>query len=293
MAGGLSPYAYPYAKGWPQMPEMHHFTYGPINPVAAYLLAFGGSLLALWSAERGRAAVGRGHRARWLFIASVSLGGAIWLMHFAAMLGFEVAGNALLYDLPLTIGSALMAIVVVGIGMFAVGWGRRSTVKLLVGGLFAGSGVAAMHYTGMAAMRMSSGAIGYDPGLVAASVVIAVVAATVALWFTLTIKGWGATILGAVIMAIAVCAMHYIAMAALRVHLSDEIRQVDGINPLLLIMPITAVATLALIGLIFAAMQSMNEDAPDDRFGSARLTPRSDPEPSDVRDEKIRPLTGR
>jgi NO-binding membrane sensor protein with MHYT domain len=245
------------------MPELHHLTYGPINLIAAYLLAFGGSLLALWSAQRGRAATGRGHRARWLLIASVSLGGAIWLMHFAAMLGFEVVDTSLRYDVGLTGASAAMAIVVVGIGIFVVGWARRrSAARLIIGGVFAGTGVAAMHYTGMAAMRLA-GSIGYDPGLVAASVVIAVVAATVALWFTLTIRGWVAAVIGAAVMAIAVCAMHYTGMAALRVRLSTEVRAIGGLDPLLLIMPITAVTALALIGVIFVAMQAMNEDVPE------------------------------
>ena len=74
---------------------------------------------------------------------------------------------------------------VVGIGLAIVGAGRRLfAVRVLVGGLFTGAGVTAMHYTGMAAMRLD-GSLGYDRGRVLLSVAIAVVAATVALWLSI------------------------------------------------------------------------------------------------------------
>ena len=73
-----------------------------------------------------------------------------------------------------------------------------------------------MHYTGMAAMRID-GTATTTCSYVVASVVIAVVAATVALWFTVSVRKTGAVVGAAAIMGVAVCGMHYTGMAALRV----------------------------------------------------------------------------
>jgi NO-binding membrane sensor protein with MHYT domain len=242
------------------MPEVHQFAYGLINPIASFTLAFIGSLLALACSARARETTRRDRRARWLIIASVALGGAIWLMHFVAMIGFDVPASPVRYGLGLTAGSALVAVLVTSIGMLVVGFGGpRSLIRILLGGVFTGAGIAVMHYTGMAAMRVS-GSIGYDVPLVAASVLIAVVAATVALWFSLTIRGWPATVLASIIMAIAVCAMHYTGMAALRVHLDTAGEPVRGINPILLVLPITVVSIAALVGLVLSALPVMTEE---------------------------------
>ncbi|MFK3985590.1 MHYT domain-containing protein [Micromonospora sp. NPDC050397] len=124
------------------------------------------------------------HIPAWLVLAAWAIGGtAIWTMHFMAMLGFSVAGTAIRYDVPITVASAVLAIVTVGVGM-----GRPSSLKILAGGLFTGLGVAAMHYVGMGAMRLN-GDVGYEHGRAIGSVVIAVVAATVALWLAVTVKG--------------------------------------------------------------------------------------------------------
>src|SRR5690606_12599671 len=82
---------------------------------------------------------------------TVRAGGA---MHFIAMLGFGVEGTEIRYDVPLTTASAIIAVTVVAVGLFTAALGRPRVSKTLLGGVFAGFGVAAMHYTGMAAMRL-------------------------------------------------------------------------------------------------------------------------------------------
>ena len=57
----------------------------------------------------------------------------------------------------------------------------------LTGGLLMGSGVALMHYTGMAAMRVPASAQ-WDPRIVAASIAIAVVVSLVALWLVFRLR---------------------------------------------------------------------------------------------------------
>jgi NO-binding membrane sensor protein with MHYT domain len=191
--------------------ELHHFTYGPITPIFAYAMSFLGSLLGLVSTARARAATDNRRRAWLLVLAAWAIGGTgIWVMHFMAMIGFSVSGTPLRYDVPLTVASFFIAVITVGIGLFIVGLGKPSMVKVLVGGPITGVSVAFMHYTGMAAMQIN-GSFDYKSNLFYGSYAIAVVAATVALWFTVVVRGIPATIAAAAVMGVAVCGMHYTA----------------------------------------------------------------------------------
>src|SRR5689334_12062792 len=129
------------------MAEVHHFTYGVFNPMAAYLLAFLGSFFGLLATSRARDARTRGRRNRWLLIGAFSIGGGgIWLMHFAAMLGFDVPTSPVRYDVLMTVASLAFAVMTVGIGLLMVGHGRRRLPKVIAAGTLTGGGVLAMHY---------------------------------------------------------------------------------------------------------------------------------------------------
>src|SRR5262249_36671936 len=95
-------------------------------------------------------------RGRWLLLAAWAIGcTGMWVMHFVAMVGFAVGGTQVRFDLRITLASWIAAIVIVGFGLFIVGYTNRPTMaKIIVAGTFMGVGVAAMHYTGMAAMNI-------------------------------------------------------------------------------------------------------------------------------------------
>lgn len=85
---------------------------GTLTPIAAYVVAVLGSVLGLLSAERARNA-NRTTRNWWIAVAAVSIGGlGIWGMHFTAMLGTWMGANVS-YDIPITLLSMVVAIVVV------------------------------------------------------------------------------------------------------------------------------------------------------------------------------------
>jgi len=251
--------------------EIHHFTYGVFNPIAAYLLAFLGSFFGLLCTARARDARTRGRRNRWLGIAAFSIGGgAIWLMHFAAMLGFDVPESPVRYDVAMTAGSMIVAVIAVGLGLLIVGHGDRSLGKVLAAGVLTGGGVLAMHYSGMEAMHVA-GAVHYDLSLVTASAVIAVVASAVAHWFAISVSGWFRVTGAAAIMAVAVCGMHYTGMAAMSVHLDvDRVDQVHGIRPLMMIVPITLITAATIVGVALSALQAMTEE----EFSDGAPTPK-------------------
>ncbi len=159
-------------------------------------------------------------------------------MHFIAMLGFTIPGETIRYNVPVTIASMLVAVTVVALGLLIVGFGREGYRSLLLGGLLTGLGVAAMHYSGMAAMRMPA-RMGYSSGLFALSVVIAIGAATAALWAALNLRGLWATLGAAAIMGVAVSGMHYTGMAAMRVYSpSGADMAMGGVNAEAFLLPL-------------------------------------------------------
>ena len=195
---------------------VHNFSYGLLNPGFAYLTSCLGCFLGLQCTARARAMRGA-DRVWWLLLAAVSIGATgIWVMHFIAMLGFTIPGQLITYSVPVTIGSMLIAVAVVGVGLLIVGFGGRGRGPLLLGGAIIGIGVASMHYMGMSAMRMPD-TMSYSRILVALSVAIAIVAGTAALWAALRLTGTLHTIFASLIMGVAVSGMHYTGMAAMRV----------------------------------------------------------------------------
>ena len=198
------------------MVSVHNFSYGLLNPALSYAMSCLGAFLGLRCVTRARAYTGW-ERARWLVLASVAVGATgIWTMHFIAMLGFSIPAVQITYNVPLTIASMLIAIAVVGVGLFIVGFGSGGWIPLLTGGAIIGVGVASMHYMGMAAMSMPD-TQHYNPPLFILSVLIAIVAGTAALWAGTRVRGIGATIAASLIMGVAVTGMHYTGMAAMRV----------------------------------------------------------------------------
>jgi NO-binding membrane sensor protein with MHYT domain len=244
---------------------LEQFAYGWVTPVLAYLFSFLGCFLGLKATGRARMETDNAVKARWVVLAAWAIGGTgIWVMHFLAMIGFEVSGSQVRYDLPTTLASWITAVVVVGIGLFIVGYGRRSPLKIITAGVLTGVGVAAMHYTGMAAMRVD-GHAHYDMPLVDASVIIAVVAATVALWFTITVRRNFAVVGASLLMAVAVTGMHYTGMAAIRVQLNPTPSAVQtGVAPFTMLAPIFVFALLVVIALGYGMLNSVSaRDAKD------------------------------
>ena len=195
--------------------EMNTITYEPFLVALSYAISVFGSYTAL------QLAIAIPQARTWTAVigsvtgAAVALGGgAIWSMHFiainAADMGIPVAHDALL-----TFASLIVGIVASAIGLFVAGRSDGGPFNLPVGGVVTGLGIAWMHYTGMAAMTMQA-KISYDDALYYASVAIAVVAATVALWLAFNLRTTWQRFGGAIVMGVALCGMHYTGMFAVQ-----------------------------------------------------------------------------
>ena len=254
------------------MATIHHFDHGWITPTVSYVLSVLGSMLGLTCAVRLRAAHGRGERIWWLVLASIALGGtAIWSMHFVAMMGFSVVGTPIRYDVGLTFASAIIPIAAVAVGVAIVAFGNSyQNVRLIVGGVLSGLGIVAMHYLGMAAMQLN-GDISYSMTRVGLSIGIAVVAATVALWLSITVQKPLVIFLSALVMGVAVNGMHFTGMSAMSVMEHSSSGNLSGASASSMLVPIGLAVVFALIGLVYALMAAPNEE---DRAAAAYLAAR-------------------
>ncbi len=242
------------------MIHVNNFSNGALNPVLAYLMSCVGCFLGLRCATRAQAYQGAA-RARWLTAGALAIATTgIWVMHFIAMLGFTIAGQTIRYNVVITIASMLIAVVVVGIGTFIVGFSRGGTWPLLVGGLIIGIGVASMHYLGMAAIRVPD-SLTYNPALVAASVVIAVVAGIAALWAALRLDTLWSTLVASLIMGVAVSGMHYTGMAALRVQAAPGLAVNTSATASAGAFLLPLILGLCSIGFIFSAVIAVSPTA--------------------------------
>ena len=254
------------------MAQIHHFDHGWITPTVSYVLSVLGSMLGLTCAVRYRSANGRGERIWWLVLASVSIGGtAIWSMHFVAMMGFSVVGTPIRYDVGLTVASAIIAVIAVGIGLTIalLGNGARN-LRIVTGGVVAGLGVAAMHYTGMAAMRLH-GDVSYGMTRVGLSIGIAVVAAAVALWLAVTVRRPLVIFAAALVMGIAVNGMHFTGMTAMSVDTDATTGTLPGATATGMLVPIGLAVVFGILGLAYALMSAPTEE---DRAAAAYLAQR-------------------
>jgi NO-binding membrane sensor protein with MHYT domain len=176
------------------------------------LIAIFASFTALSLASRVRASAGWMRRI-WLAGAAIALGGGIWSMHFVAMLAFSMPGMESSYNLALTLLSLVIALAFTGAGFAVMNWRTIQDNRIAAAGLLMGSGVVAMHYVGMAAMRMPA-TISYGRAWVGISVLIAIGAATSAVRLAAKDQKFEHRLVAAIVMGVAIAGMHYAGMRA-------------------------------------------------------------------------------
>jgi PAS domain S-box-containing protein len=188
-----------------------------------YLLVALSVLIAMFASYAaldlaGRVTAGSGWaRSAWLTGGATVMGFGIWSMHYIGMLAFKLP-VPVGYDWPTVLVSLLAAIFASAVALYVVSRQKMGPVHALIGSVIMGSGIATMHYIGMAAMRLPA-VCRFDPRLVTLSVVFAIMISLVALWFAFHFrketKGTSWQKIGsAMVMGAAIPVMHYTGMAA-------------------------------------------------------------------------------
>jgi len=154
----------------------------------------------------------------WVFFGGVTLGLGIWSMHFMGMLAWHPP-FALYYSVSRTILSVLVAICASWLALHLVAQNllRRSLTVKAVGALLVGSGICAMHYIGMSALHFT-GHVMWDRLWILYSFLIAVIASGAAMEMLdrsgSGMKNLSSRLIASVVIAIAICGMHYSGMRA-------------------------------------------------------------------------------
>ncbi len=223
----------PYLQFLSQAPEnslLYAGTYNPALVGISLLIAVFSSYAALDVAGQLNHSASRIAKLLWLGVGSLAMGGGIWAMHFIGMLSFSLPCGVR-YDPLLTLLSMIPGVLASGVALHFISHPSITVRQLLGGGVLLGAGIGAMHYSGMAAMRMDA-LLRYDPLLFGLSIAVAVVLAVLALWikFRLVALGphfhWLVQAGSALVMGGAISGMHYTAMGA-----AHFLRPGEGANP--------------------------------------------------------------
>ncbi len=156
---------------------------------------------------------GSADRKVWLLLNGVCAGASIWATHFVAMLAHQT-GIAKSYDPLLTALSFAVAVAVTTVGIAVTL--RPGQLWIGAGGIIIGLGVAAMHFIGMEAVIVPA-TFQWDWMLVALSVALGIIFNTGAMVAHREQNGARALLCGAVLFTLGICALHFIAMAALTI----------------------------------------------------------------------------
>ncbi|RZN07099.1 bifunctional diguanylate cyclase/phosphodiesterase [Bradyrhizobium genosp. SA-3] len=219
------------------------------------LVALGGVVCLLASAaaislfQRARATHGPG-RLAWIALDAAVSGCGIWATHFIAMLAYG-PGGAGAYNIPVTLLSLILAISVTFVGL-SIAVSSSRPVWIALGGAIVGSGVAAMHYTGMAALEIPA-RVDWIGSTVAASVLFGIVFAALALFIAARRDDLSHALTATTLLTLAIVAHHFTAMGAVLLT-PDPTRAISGLSiPPASLSFLTASAAVAIIAIALVA----------------------------------------
>ncbi len=229
--------------------------------VLSLIVAIQGAYVGLSLAVQVAGATGS--RRRWLIAgAALSLGVAIWSMHFVGMLAARLPFPVDYLVFP-TLLSFLVCVLVVGGAVFAATAGPPTLNRLAAAAVFMGIGIASMHYIGMTALHASAH-MSHAPLYVAASVVIAIAASGLALHLATVTSGRTPLLLSATALGMAISGMHYTAMAGVSIFPHQEILSSAptlSVDLLAIVVAVVAFVVSGLFLLILVPERPAVEDA--------------------------------
>jgi NO-binding membrane sensor protein with MHYT domain len=155
--------------------------------------------------------LGPGERRMRLVMASLTLGGPLWVLHFVGLLALEAPVN-FTYNPILLVMSAAAAFAGTAITLFLLGSGNGNGQRLAVAVAVFGVTIAATHYFGIAAIAGRGLRLSWFLTLI--SIAVSMQVALIVLWFLLLPRGVILTLVGAIALGLCLSATHYLAIAS-------------------------------------------------------------------------------
>jgi two-component system sensor histidine kinase/response regulator len=235
----------------------YHGAYNPWLVAISVQIAILAAFVALTTSSRIVAATRLRERWAWSGIGALSLGGGIWAMHFIGMLAFSLPCG-ISYDPLGTLLSMIPGILASWIALQIIsGVDEPSLKRLVIGAILMGSGIGAMHYSGMAALR-SEALVRYHASTVAMSVIVAVLLAFISLAVRLKLRRHYtpnalATGIAASIIGLAAAGMHYTAMQAAVFFPGTAIPALDVVLPTTLMALFVTLISILIAAIVLVA----------------------------------------
>jgi NO-binding membrane sensor protein with MHYT domain len=244
-------------------------SYNYLLVVLSALIAVLASYSALNLAERITAARGM-VRLAWLISGPAAMGIGIWSMHYTAMVGFQLP-VPVWYHWPTVLLSLLAGVAASAIALFTVSRTTLGWAAGLAGSVLQGAGIAGLHYTAMAAMRLE-GMCHHSSPMVALSVLVAIAGSLLSLWPTFCVRDQVTgrsrrMAASALLMGAAISIMHYTGMAAANFTASNEVPDLShsvrvtalGIAGIITVMVLVATLVSALVDRLQERTALLNE----------------------------------
>ena len=213
------------------------------------IIAIAASYAALDLAERVTAHRGR-TRLAWLLGGAFAMGSGIWSMHYVGMLALSLP-IPVSYHVPTVAFSLLAAVFASLTALYVVSREQLRAFDVAVGSLLMGAGIATMHYTGMAAMRLAA-MHRYQHGLWLLSILLAVLVSYLGMSLISYSRkedpGWSTKCAIAIVVGLAIPVMHYTGMAAV------SFMPTQAMPNLSHSVDISALATFAIIVVTFVIL---------------------------------------
>ena len=184
------------------------FTYDVTLVAAALCISMIAAFTGL-TLTSGLSALSHVKRKVFVSMAALALGGGIWSTHFVAMLALELPVD-IGYDPLLTLASAMFAVLLVGVALLLMHFGKRNQQNIIVAGLLVGAGILSMHYVGMLGIR------GCIPQFETAGKMLSGLAAAImgiaAVGISYARRTQGSVLTGTIVFGLSVVVTHFTAM---------------------------------------------------------------------------------
>jgi diguanylate cyclase len=252
------------------------YTYDPWLVVLSIVIAQMSAFTGL-SLTRGLSLQSIGQRKARIAMAATALGGGIWSMHFVAILAmnFDVP---VYYDVIETVASALIAILLAGVALLILHFGRRTTGAIALSGSILGTGIVVMHYVGLSAIEGCLPV--YEPQGIVIAGGLAIGMGIAAIGIAYGRRTERNTLLATVVFGAAVAVVHFSAMSM------TGFKAIAGLDPVTPMLATTQIAVIVLVAafvisgaFLLSGADLMNRFSARDAASDVASEPAPDPMP--------------
>ncbi|NNH37753.1 bifunctional diguanylate cyclase/phosphodiesterase [Acinetobacter terrae] len=254
---------------------MAHINYDFSLVVGSIIVAVLGCYFAVSIEQSLFRGLGQKYEKILLVISGCMLGAAIWCMHFMGMLACDLPAEYS-FDYGLTFLSYVIAFIA---STFAVWLTTRATLpflRLVLGAVVMGLGIAGMHNTGMMGLIVDQHQIYYDPHLTIFSVLIAIIGSGLTFWLTFKYKKTVHKLPHiktsiVFMMALTIVGMHYTGMASAAFYSIDANQLVSNYKTGegLILFSVIFVSSLILVAAFTVAVLELRLEARNKQLSKA------------------------